>query len=45
MKGLAVIIGKSGNDEISAYEAAEDAGTITNELLSRLGERIERVMI
>lgn len=33
----AVIIGKSGNDEISAYEIAEDAGTITNEILSRLG--------
>lgn len=41
----AVIIGRSGNDEISAYEVAEDAGTITNELLSRLGERIERVMV
>lgn len=41
----AVIIGKSGNDEISAYEIAEDAGTITNEILSRLGTRLTRVML
>jgi len=42
---IAVIIGKSGNSEISAYDLAEQAETITNELLSRLSARLERVMI
>lgn len=40
---IAVIIGKSGRREITAYEIAEETGTITNELLSRLGSRLSRV--
>ncbi|MXP75736.1 serine racemase VanT catalytic subunit [Lachnospiraceae bacterium WCA-9-b2] len=39
----AVFIGKSGEQEILACEAAERAGTISNEILSRLGSRVERV--
>lgn len=41
----AVLIGKSGNEEISAADLAEQAGTITNEILSRLGARLERVAL
>ncbi len=41
---IAVVIGSSGNKEITAYDIAEQAGTITNELLSRLGARLERIM-
>lgn len=40
----AVIIGKSGSLEITAEEVAEQCGTITNELLSRLGPRLERIV-
>lgn len=39
-----VIIGRSENEMISAAELAEKAGTITNEILSRFGSRLERVM-
>lgn len=39
----ATLIGKSGKEEITAYEWAQKAGTITNEILSRLGERLWRV--
>lgn len=38
----AVLIGRSGMQEITAGELAECCGTITNEILSRLGERLER---
>ncbi|MCI8589880.1 MAG: serine racemase VanT catalytic subunit [Clostridiales bacterium] len=38
----AVLIGHSENQEISAYELAEKTHTITNEILSRLGSRLER---
>ena len=38
----AVVIGQSGEREISAYTLAEAAGTITNEILSRLGARLSR---
>lgn len=41
---VAVLIGRSGEMEISAYDLAEQAGTITNELLSRLGPRLERIL-
>ncbi len=41
----AVIIGSSGNREITAYDVAERTGTITNEVLSRLGGRLERIII
>jgi len=36
-------IGRSGGEEITAEEMAEAAGTITNELLSRLGERVKHI--
>lgn len=39
----AVFIGRSGEQEISACEVAKCAGTISNEILSRLGERLERL--
>jgi serine/alanine racemase len=42
---IAVVIGKSGNSEITAYDLADQTKTITNELLSRLGARLERIMI
>lgn len=41
----AVFIGKSGGKEILACEVAERAGTISNEILSRLGSRLERVAV
>lgn len=40
----AVLIGKSGELEIRAEDLAGWAGTISNEILSRLGSRLERVM-
>lgn len=39
----AVLIGISGKAEITAAELAAQCGTITNELLSRLGERLVRI--
>lgn len=41
----AVLIGSSGSETITAADLAEEAGTITNEILSRLGSRLERIMI
>lgn len=41
----AVIIGRSGAEKISAYDVAEQAGTISNEILSRLGGRLERILV
>lgn len=41
----AVLIGTSGEAEITAQQLASQCGTITNELLSRLGERLERIFI
>ena len=41
----AVIIGKSGDMQISAEEIAAEAGTITNELLSRMGSRLHRIRV
>lgn len=40
----AVLIGRSGGETITACDMAEQAGTITNEILSRMGQRLERVM-
>lgn len=40
---IAVLIGTSGETEITAVQLATQCGTITNELLSRLGERLARV--
>ncbi|MCM1536405.1 MAG: serine racemase VanT catalytic subunit [Clostridium sp.] len=41
---VAVIIGKSGESEITAYDLAEQTDSITNEVLSRLGARLERIL-
>lgn len=38
----AVVIGRSGAEEITACDLAQQSGTITNEILSRLGGRLER---
>jgi len=40
---IATIIGRDGRKEITACQLAQAAGTITNELLSRLGGRLERI--
>ena len=37
-------IGKCGNEEITASEFAAQAGTISNEILSRLGNRLDRIV-
>ena len=42
---VAMVIGRSGDREISVYDLAEQEGTITNEIVSRLGSRLERVLI
>lgn len=42
---IAVIIGKSDNLEITAYDLAEQSDTITNEILSRMGNRLNRLLI
>lgn len=41
----AVLIGRCGDLEISVCDVAKQAGTITNEILSRMGARLERVRI
>lgn len=41
----AVLIGASGTRSISACDLSEAAGTITNETLSSLGSRLERVLV
>lgn len=41
----AVFIGCSGGEEITACDLAERTGTISNEILSRLGERLERELV
>lgn len=40
----AVLIGCQGTQEITAEELAGRCGTITNEILSRLGARLERIV-
>ncbi|MDE6700847.1 MAG: serine racemase VanT catalytic subunit [Acetatifactor sp.] len=42
---VAVVIGCSGGEEITVCDIAEQTGTITNEILSRLGKRPGRMMI
>lgn len=42
---VVTLIGRDGPEEITAEHVAEDAGTITNELLSRLSCRLERVFL
>ena len=39
---VVILIGRDGNEEISVEQAADQAGTITNELLSRLNYRLEK---
>ncbi|MBE5867621.1 MAG: serine racemase VanT catalytic subunit [Lachnospiraceae bacterium] len=41
----AVLIGKSGQESISGEQFAGWCGTITNEVFSRLGGRLERVVV
>ena len=41
----ATLIGRDGLGEISAGEWAQAAGTITNEIFSRLGPRLERFVV
>lgn len=41
---VATLIGKDGDSEISAEEMAAQTGTITNEILSRLGQRLQIVI-
>lgn len=41
----AVLIGCSGRQTLSACEMARQAGTITNEIFSQLGPRLERVWV
>lgn len=41
---IAVIIGTSGSVSIRAEELAEQSGSITNEILSRLGSRLPRLI-
>lgn len=43
--GVATLIGRQGELSISAYDLAEQSKTITNEILSRLGSRLERVLV
>ncbi|MCL2361316.1 MAG: serine racemase VanT catalytic subunit [Defluviitaleaceae bacterium] len=42
---IAVIIGNSGEEEITACDIAEKADTIANEVLSRLGSRLEKYIM
>jgi serine/alanine racemase len=41
----AVVIGKSGKSEITVCDVAKQSGTISDEILSRLGIRAERVIL
>ncbi len=41
----AVILGKSGSQELTAYDLAGQSDTITNEILSRMGNRLNRMFV
>lgn len=41
---IAVLIGRSGSDVLTAYEMAEATGTITNEIFTSLGARLTRIV-
>ena len=45
MGDIAVFLGRSGDEEITACDMARQAGTISNEILSRLGPRLERICL
>lgn len=40
---IATLIGKDGDEEITAPMVAENSESITNELLSRMGQRLRLV--
>ena len=40
----AVLIGKSGNEEISVEDFSFNCDTISNEILSRMGNRLPRII-
>ena len=42
---VVTLIGRDGQGEISAGAFAQAAGTITNEIFSRLGPRLERIVV
>jgi len=42
---VVTLIGKDGNEEIRCEEVAEAAGTITNDILTGLGERLPRIYL
>ncbi|AOY78015.1 alanine racemase [Clostridium formicaceticum] len=42
---IVTMIGQEGKEKITAGEVAGQAGTITNELVSRLGSRLEKVYL
>lgn len=42
---IVTFIGREGENSILAVEIAELAGTITNELVSRLGSRLTKIYI
>ncbi|NMA25118.1 MAG: hypothetical protein GX936_05570, partial [Clostridiales bacterium] len=41
---IVTIIGRDGDDIIRCEDIAESCGTITNEILSRLGARLPRII-
>jgi alanine racemase len=41
----AVLMGRDGNEEISCAELAERSGTITWEIITRIGSRVRRVFV
>jgi len=38
-----VLIGRSGNEEITCYEWAQKLGTITYEVICQINSRVERI--
>ncbi|MNF03944.1 Alanine racemase [compost metagenome] len=42
---IATVIGQDGHERITAGEIAKRVGTITNEVVSELGSRVERIYI
>ena len=40
-----VLMGRQGDEEISCEELAERAGTITWEIITRIGSRVRRVYV
>jgi alanine racemase len=40
-----VLLGRQGDEEISATEMAERAGTIPWEIVTRIGSRVRRVQV